>query len=134
MIAFGLDDTGDLNFNPDTGVFEMVDGQEEIAQKLYIALGTNLGELDWNEDFGIDQIDMILNGGDQSVIQSIISDYLEDWWSDTFESVEVTGFKVDKQKRLTSLTATVTLEDGTTVDASAALDDEEGDDDDADNS
>ena len=31
MIAFGLDSTGDLDLNPNTGAFNMVEDDDEIA-------------------------------------------------------------------------------------------------------
>lgn len=117
MIALGLDDTGDLDFNPDTGVFNMVSDEDEVAQKLYLILGENIGEIPWNEDIGLNHLDMIANGDNQTVIQSILEQYLQDQWPETFESVEITDFQVDGVNRLTSVSADVTLVDGTTTSA-----------------
>ena len=38
MIAFGLDSTGDLDFDSNTGAFNMVEDDDEIAQKLSLLL------------------------------------------------------------------------------------------------
>lgn len=115
MIAFGLDDTGDLDFNPDTGVFNMVSDEDELAQKLFLLLGENIGEIPWNEDIGLNQADVIANGDDEDVVNSILTEYLEDQWPDKFDSLELTSFDVDKQDRLTTAAGTVTLTDGTNV-------------------
>lgn len=131
MTNLALDSTGDLDFNPSTGVFNTVDEDDELAQKLWLVLGINLGEIEWDDNIGLDHIDMILNGDDQSVLQSILKEYLEQQWPDTFDSIEITDFNADGQQRLTNLSATVTLLDGTTATASVGLDDDDGGDTDA---
>lgn len=133
MSAFALDDTGDLNFNPDTGVFNMVDGEDATAQKVFLSLGTNSGELDWNKAIGIDQLDLILNGDDESYISTAINQYLEEQWPDTFENCTITNMNVDYSHRLTSFSATITLNDGTFVNVQTSLAQAQGDDQDAGN-
>ena len=115
MTAFVLDDTGDLDFNPDAGVFNMTDGDDATAQKLWLTLSTNAGELDWNRNIGIDHFALIINGDDESYISTAINQYLEEQWPDTFENCEITSFDVDNLHRLTSFAANVTLNDGTIV-------------------
>ena len=95
----------------------MVSDEDEVAQKLYLILGENIGEIPWNEDIGLNHLDMIANGDNQTVIQSILEQYLQDQWPETFESVEITDFQVDGVNRLTSVSADVTLVDGTTTSA-----------------
>lgn len=133
MIAFGLDSTGDLDFNPNTGAFNMVEDDDEIAQKLSLLLNINIAELLWNEDIGLDHNELLANADDQAIIQSILSDYLQEQWPDTFDSVEITKFEANQQERITSLEATVTLTTGETVTSSVSVDDQ-GDEDDATNS
>lgn len=133
MIAFGLDSTGDLDFNPNTGAFNMVENDDEIAQKLSLLLNINIAELLWNEDIGLDHNELLANADDQGIIQSILSDYLQEQWSDTFDSVEITNFEANQQQRITSLEATVTLTTGEIVTSSVSVDDQ-GDEDDATNS
>ena len=80
MIAFGLDSTGDLDFNPNTGAFNMVEDDDEIAQKLSLLLNINIAELLWDEDIGLDHNELLANADDQGIIQSILSDYLQEQW------------------------------------------------------
>lgn len=136
MIALGLDDTGDLDFDPNTGVFNMVSDEDELAQKLSLLLGENLGEIPWNEDIGLDHQDIIANGDNRDAVESIISQYLEDQWPNNFGSVNITDFNFDSQHRLTSLTGTVTLSDENFVPfaVNETQDGDEGSDDDATNS
>lgn len=122
MIAFGLDDTGDLDFDANTGVFNLVEDDDELAQKLSLLLNINTAELLWNEDIGIDHNDLLANADDQGVIQSILADYLQEQWPEEFDAVEITDFEVNAEQRITNLSATVTLNDGTTVLATVGVD------------
>lgn len=131
MIALGLDDTGDLDFDANTGVFNLVEDDDELAQKLSLLLNINTAELLWNEDIGIDHNDLLANADDQGVIQSILADYLQEQWPEEFDAVEITDFEVNAEQRITNLSATVTLNDGTTIAATVGV--EEGDDVDATN-
>ena len=59
MIAFGLDSTGDLDLNPNTGAFNMIEDDDEIAQKLSLLVNINIAELLWNEDIGLDHNELL---------------------------------------------------------------------------
>ena len=133
MIAFGLDSTGDLDLNPNTGAFNMVEDDDEIAQKLSLLLNINIAELLWDEDIGLNHNELLANADDRGIIHSILSDYLQEQWPDTFDSVEITKFEANQQQRITSLEATVTLTTGEAVTSSVSVDDQ-GDEDDATNS
>lgn len=122
MIALGLDDTGDLDFDANTGVFNLVEDDDELAQKLSLLLNINTAELLWNEDIGIDHNDLLANADDQGVIQSILTDYLQEQWPEEFDAVEITDFEVNAEQRITNLSATVTLNDGTTIAAKVGVD------------
>lgn len=122
MIAFGLDDTGDLDFDANTGVFNLVEDDDELAQKLSLLLNINTAELLWNEDIGIDHNDLLANADDQGVIQSILADYLQEQWPEEFDAVEITDFEVNSEQRITNLSATVTLNGGTTIAATVGVD------------
>ncbi|MCT2899807.1 hypothetical protein EFM54_12765, partial [Lentilactobacillus buchneri] len=74
--------------------------------------------------------ELLANADDQGIIQSILSDYLQEQWPDTFDSIEITKFEANQQQRITSLEATVTLTTGETVTSSISVDDQ-GDEDDA---
>lgn len=122
MIAFGLDDTGDLDFDANTGVFNLVEDGDELAQKLSLLLNINTAELLWNEDIGIDHNDLLANADDQGVIQSILADYLQEQWPEEFDAVEITDFEVNAEQRITNLSAIVTLNGGTTIAATVGVD------------
>ncbi|VDG20621.1 hypothetical protein [Lactobacillus buchneri CD034] [Lactiplantibacillus mudanjiangensis] len=136
MMALALDSTGDIDFDANTGVFNTVNDNDEIVQHLNLLLGINLGELTWNDEIGLDQNDVMINGDNESIVQSILDDYLQAQLGESYEGIEVTDFSVDREQRLSMLSATVTM-DGETYNASMALDngsDDEGDDDNATNS
>lgn len=122
MIAFGLDDTGDLDFDANTGVFNLVEDDDELAQKLSLLLNISTAELLWNEDIGIDHNDLLANADDQGAIQSILADYLQEQWPEDFDVVEITDFEVNAEQRITNLSATVTLNGGTTIAATVGVD------------
>ncbi|GHP12960.1 hypothetical protein YK48G_03850 [Lentilactobacillus fungorum] len=126
MIAFGLDSTRDLDFDPNAGVFNMVTDDDEISQKLSSLLNINIAELPWNEDIGLNHNELLASGDDKGVIQAILSDYLEDQWPDLFDSVEITNFSVDYQQRITALEATVTLTTGQTITTDVNSDEGDG--------
>lgn len=131
MIAPRIDDTGDLDFDQATGVFNMVEGDDEIRQALRLLLGINVGELDWNPDIGLNHLDVMANASDESMIQSIITDYLRDQLGEASDSFEITSFKTDNQERLTSIVGTITI-DGQEFNERVSIDNEaEGGDDDA---
>jgi len=109
----------------------VVEDDDELAQKLSLLLNINTAELLWNEDVGIDHNDLLANADDQGVIQSILADYLQEQWPEEFDAVEINDFEVNAEQRITNLSATVTLNDGTTVAATVGVD--EGGDADATN-
>ncbi|KID42688.1 hypothetical protein LbDm2_2403 [Levilactobacillus brevis] len=135
MIAFKLDNSGDLDFDQAAGTFNMVEGDDEIRQALWLLMGVNLGELSWNEDLGLNHMDVLINADDAAVIQSIVSDYLKDQLGEAFDSFQISDFKVDKQNRLTKLNGEVVL-DGESYNERITLaqtidNNDEGDDEDA---
>lgn len=135
MIAFKLDNSGDLDFDQATGTFNMIEGDDEIRQALWLLMGVNLGELSWNEDLGLNHMDVLINADDAAVVQSIVSDYLKDQLGEAFDSFQISDFKVDKQNRLTKLNGEVVL-DGESYNERIILaqtidNNDEGDDEDA---
>ncbi|MFC6180028.1 hypothetical protein [Lactiplantibacillus daowaiensis] len=135
MMALALDSTGDIDFDANTGVFNTVNDNDEIVQHLNLLLGINLGELAWNDDIGLDQNDVMINGDNESVVQSILDDYLQTQLGESYEGIEITDFSIDREQRLSALSATITM-DGEAYNATMALDntaDDEGDDDSATN-
>lgn len=135
MIAFKLDNSGDLDFDQAAGTFKIVEGDDEIRQALWLLMGVNLGELSWNEDLGLNHMDVLINADDAAVVQSIVSDYLKDQLGEAFDSFQISDFKVDKQNRLTKLNGEVVL-DGESYNERITLaqtidNNDEGDDEDA---
>jgi len=135
MIAFKLDNSGDLDFDQAAGTFNMIEGDDEIRQALWLLMGVNLGELSWNEDLGLNHMDVLINADDAAVVQSIVSDYLKDQLGEAFDSFQISDFKVDKQNRLTKLNGEVVL-DGESYNERITLaqtidNNDEGDDEDA---
>ncbi|WP_282804015.1 hypothetical protein [Secundilactobacillus kimchicus] len=131
MKAFALDDTGDLVLNESTGTFEMIEGEEAAQQKLFLVMNINSTELEWNENIGIDQLNLLLNGDDESVVAQLIDDYLSEQWPDTYIRSEITEFTVDRKHRTTSLTMNVYLTDGEVINAQSTILATDGGEDDA---
>lgn len=110
MIALALDDTGDINFDVNAGVFSTVNDNDELAQHLSILLGINPGELAWNEELGLDHNDVIINGDNKTIVQGILDDYLKTQLDDSYGGIEINEFDVDYSQRLTALSATVVMD------------------------
>lgn len=127
MKAFAIDETGDLILNASTGTFEMVDDEEATRQKLFLVLNTNAAELEWNENVGINQLNLILNGDDEAVVAQLIDDYLSEQWPDTYIRSEITSFDVDRVNRVTNLSIDVYLNDGQVINAQSVISDTETD-------
>lgn len=114
-----IGDDGDMIFSHSQGDLAMVSDEDEIYQKIRIALGTNEMELEWNPDFGLSHGNVMDNIYDTSYVQTIIDDYL----TTTFEEVnDVRITKViQKENRQLYIELTVELSNGTKLTMSTDL-------------
>ena len=122
-ILLGSD--GDMVLIPSTGDVQIVTDQDQLKQKIQLALATNTLELEWNPDFGLSHGELMDNLYDQSYVQQIIDDYLTEMFEEV-NDVTVENFVEDGNRHMT-IYLTVELESGETLTMNSTL----GGDDDA---
>lgn len=126
MKDIALDSSGDMIYNPVDGSIAMIEGDDQLRQKIKLSLATNLGELEWNNDFGLSHAELMDNSWDKSYLQSLIDDYL----GETFEEVNdttITNYVYNKENRTLDLYLTVELSSGDTLTMVSSLGGEDDD-------
>lgn len=112
---FLLDDTGDLIIGSATGDLTMTtDGNVLLAQQIQSLLNTNFGELDWNDEFGLNHVDVMANSNDLAAIKQILDEFLRDNL-DNYSSINLDSSNYDSATRSLSIVATVTMSNGQQV-------------------
>lgn len=107
-----LDDSGDLIVDNVSGDLNMIDGKDELTQYVYSLLNTFLGELSWNEERGLNQMQLLNSTDDKQALQSTLSDYLQDKLNN-FDSIEINSSEIND--RNLNIQATIKLNDGTSI-------------------
>ena len=114
---FLLDDTGDLIIGSSTGDLTMTtDDNILLAQQIQSLLNTNFGELDWNEDFGLNHVDIMANSDDVSAVKQILDEFLRDNL-DGYAAISLDSSNYDSVTRTLAIVATVTMANGQQVSA-----------------
>lgn len=114
---FLLDDTGDLIIGSSTGDLTMTtDDNILLAQQIQSLLNTNFGELDWNEDFGLNHVDIMANSDDVSAVKQILDEFLRDNL-DGYAAISLDSSNYDSATRTLAIVATVTMSNGQQVSA-----------------
>lgn len=114
MRGFKLNGNGDIviglksgnTISPSGNQIQMVEGNELIAQKILIALGTNKGEWFWNEELGID-FDMVIGKG---IAEEMIQSQIEQGIRQVDESMFLSDFTVDFDNKHRTATVNFTVE------------------------
>lgn len=106
--------TGDLVVNNESGDFELVENDRNLQQKIYSLLNTNTGELSWNDEIGIDFLELINVSKDKNALQKIIYDYLDEQL-DYLSDVEIIDTQLDRADRILYIELNITLSDGTII-------------------
>lgn len=115
MRDFLLDDTGDLVINSTSGDIELTDDSNTLlSQKIQSLLNTNFGELDWNQQYGLNQVEIMANSNHLDDIKQIIDAYLQDNL-EGYASINIDSSEYDAESRNLSLVATVKMSNGQTV-------------------
>lgn len=115
MRDFILDDSGDLVINSTSGDIEMTDDANTLlAQQIQSLLNTNFGELDWNQQYGLNHVEVMANSKDLNAVKQILDAYLQDNL-EGYSSISVDGSNYDPATRSLSIVATVTMANGRTV-------------------
>lgn len=112
-----LDETGDLIINSSTGDLELTSNDDVLlAQKVQSLLNTNFGELDWNNDYGLDHVQIMANTDDLDAIKQVMDSYLRENL-DNYSSISIDGSNYDSATRSLNIVATVTMNNGKQVSA-----------------
>ena len=112
---FLLDDTGDLIIGSATGDLTLTDDETVLlAQQIQSLLNTNFGELDWNDQFGLNHIDVMANSDDLGAIKQILDEFLRDNL-DGYSTINLDSSNYDSATRTLSIVATVTMANGQQV-------------------
>lgn len=106
--------TGDLVVNNESGDFELVENDRNLQQKIYSLLNTNTGELSWNDEIGIDFLELINVSKDKNALQKIIYDYLDEQL-DYLSDVEIIDTQLDRADRILYIELNITLSYGTII-------------------
>lgn len=114
-----LGSDGDMVLIPSTGNIQTVTDQDQLKQKIQLALATNTLELEWNPDFGLPHGEVIDNLYDQSYVQQLIDDYLTEMFEEVSD-VTIEDFVEDGERHMT-IYLTVELESGETLNMNATL-------------
>lgn len=115
MTDFLTDDTGDLILNTSNGDLTMTDNDKTLlAQQIKSLLNTNYGELSWNEEFGLNHLEVMANSDDVTAVRKIIDQYLQQNL-DNYSTLDVDSVDFDPATRTQYIYMTITMSDGTQV-------------------
>lgn len=109
---FLLDDTGDLIINDSNGDLTMTNNEDSIlAQRVQSLLNTNFGELDWNDSYGLNHIQIMANADDLNAVRQVLDNYLRDSL-DGYSHITIDGSSFDNGTRSLKIIATVYMNNG----------------------
>lgn len=112
-----LDETGDLIINNSTGDLELTSNDDVLlAQKVQSLLNTNFGELDWNNDYGLNHVQIMANTDDLDAVKQVMDSYLRENL-ENYSSISIDGSNYDSATRSLNIVATVTMNNGKQVSA-----------------
>lgn len=117
MKDFKIDSTGDLVINSTNRDLDMTtDSKALLAQQIQSLLNTNINELKWNNDYGLNHFELLFQGKNVNGIRQIIDNYLHDNL-DGYASLTIDSSNYDSATRTLELIVTITMQDGTQVSA-----------------
>lgn len=112
-----------LDENNDRAIVdEFVTDDEELVQSIKLILATNLGELEWNQKFGLSHQDILDNTDNQDYVLKQIEDCLANNL-DNFENVKIISIEPETEDRLLNIELEVTMADGSTVNVDTSVND-----------
>lgn len=118
MTDFLTDDTGDLVLNTSNGDLTMTDNDKTLlSQQIQSLLNTNYGELSWNEEFGLNHLEVMANSDDITAVRKIIDQYLQQNL-DNYSTLDVDSVDFDPATRTQYIYMTITMSEGTQVSTS----------------
>ena len=118
MTDFLMDETGDLVINQSNGDLSMTTNDKTLlAQQIQSLLNTNYGELSWNEEFGLNHMEVMSNSDDVTAVRKIIDQYLQANL-DNYSTLDIDSVDFDPATRTQYIYMTITMSDGTQVSTS----------------
>lgn len=118
MTDFLMDETGDLVINQSNGDLSMTTNDKTLlAQQIQSLLNTNYGELSWNEEFGLNHMEVMANSDDVTAVRKIIDQYLQANL-DNYSTLDIDSVDFDPATRTQYIYMTITMSDGSQVSTS----------------
>lgn len=115
MTDFLMDETGDLVINQSNGDLSMTTNDKTLlAQQIQSLLNTNYGELSWNEEFGLNHMEIMANSDDVTAVRKIIDQYLQANL-ENYSTLDIDSVDFDPATRTQYIYMTITMSDGTQV-------------------
>lgn len=109
MKSLKLNDNGDLNFN-DINSLEMVEGENEVRQRIRLGMGTYLGEWFLDTSLGMDWFELLQKENGRDEIKRAVLEYLnEDAAIDKVNEIEL-DFDIEKRHLDVKIDGTLTDE------------------------
>jgi phage baseplate assembly protein W len=102
---------------------EFISDDEELAQAVKITLATNLGELEWNREFGLSHQDILDNTENHDYVLKQIEDCLTTHF-DNFENVKIISIQPRTEDRLLDVRLEITMADGEVVNVDTNINDD----------
>lgn len=126
MADFALDENRDADYDNESKIFNTItDPIEDLTQAILVFLNTNIGELPWNEDFGIDHQQVLMDIDNQSALDEELSDWIKDEFDDYVEDVDVTDVIHDGRRAIIQIS--IEILDGTTININQEVEDDGSD-------
>ena len=98
---------GGNTISPNGKRIQLIEGNELIAQKFLVVLGTNIGEWFWNENLGVNY-DYLIGKG---ITEDMIRSQIEVGIHQIDENMYLSDFKVDFDKKNRTADISFTVED-----------------------
>lgn len=108
-----IDETGDIIINSDYGDVELVEGNDEQVQAVHELVNTFMGELDWNTDIGLNQM-QLLTASDTNAVQSILNEYLVENLPG-YSRMQLNRSNYNRNSRELDIDVTIYMDDGAEI-------------------
>lgn len=119
MTDFALDSQNDAAYNKDTND---IDKNSSLIHRVLIFLNTNIGELPWNVEFGVDLNQILLDIHDQAALSMELDEWVTTQFDGEVENLEVT--EITYEGRQAHIKMEMTTTDGETLEIEKGVDDD----------
>jgi len=119
MVDFALDSQNDANYDHD---INDISKDESLIHRVLIFLNTNVGELPWNVDFGVDLSQIMLDIHNQAALSMELDEWVTNQFEGEVENLEVTGIVYKNRQAVINME--ITTIDGDTLGLEKGVDDD----------